>query len=83
MLVDSGRLVLLDADSKERPFESCSFLFTQGHTVGQMHCLIAHNDQNFFFAGDLVPAKEWLHLPVAMGYDRCAETGERKRRNPD
>jgi glyoxylase-like metal-dependent hydrolase (beta-lactamase superfamily II) len=39
-----------------------------------MHCLINYNNEKIFFAGDLIPAKEWLHLPVAMGYDRCAET---------
>ena len=74
VLINSGRLILLDENSSEKPFEDCEFIFTNGHTIGQMHCLISHKNEKFFFAGDLIPAKEWLHLPVAMGYDRCAET---------
>jgi glyoxylase-like metal-dependent hydrolase (beta-lactamase superfamily II) len=25
------------------------------------------------FAGDLVPARPWLHVPITMGYDRFPE----------
>lgn len=51
-----------------------SFIFSNGHTPGQLHILFELHDVNIFYAGDLIPGAPWLHLPVTMGYDRCAET---------
>ncbi|MBL6989594.1 MAG: MBL fold metallo-hydrolase [Bacteriovoracaceae bacterium] len=50
-----------------------SFLFSDGHTPGQMHALLHGSKQKLFFCGDLCPGTAWLHLPVTMGYDRYPE----------
>ena len=51
-----------------------SFMFTEGHTPGQMHILFQDEQgQKIFFAGDLIPGKAWAHLPITMGYDRYPE----------
>ena len=26
------------------------------------------------FCADLIPGRPWVHVPITMGYDRCAET---------
>lgn len=49
------------------------FIFTDGHTPGQMHTLVNGSHRNIFFSGDLIPGQQWVHLPVTMGYDRFAE----------
>ena len=63
---------------REKPPESLancmSFVFTEGHTPGQMHILFQDpKGQKIFFASDLIPGKAWAHLPVTMGYDRYPE----------
>lgn len=70
----SGRLLIID--SEELPgFDPkvLSFRFSSGHTPGHMHTLIRGSQQTMFFAGDLIPGKAWVHLPITMGYDRYAE----------
>jgi len=34
---------------------------------------IAHADSPILFITDLVPGAAWVHLPIAMGYDRFPE----------
>ena len=54
--------------------ENLSFIFTDGHTPGQMHLLFTDNTgEKIFFAGDLIPGRAWVHLPITMGYDRSPE----------
>jgi glyoxylase-like metal-dependent hydrolase (beta-lactamase superfamily II) len=74
----SGRLVLvngpsvngiLDPDVESR----LQFLFTNGHTPGQMHTVFHGESRSVVFAGDLIPGTPWVHLPITMGYDRFAE----------
>ncbi len=51
-----------------------SFIFTDGHTPGQMHTIFQNEKgQKIFFAGDLIPGRAWVHLPITMGYDRWPE----------
>lgn len=50
-----------------------SFRFTSGHTPGHMHTLVRGAQETILFAGDLIPGKAWVHLPITMGYDRYAE----------
>ena len=39
-----------------------------------MHTLFQdQQSQKIFFAGDLIPGKAWVHLPITMGYDRWPE----------
>lgn len=49
------------------------FRFSSGHTPGHMHTVIRGAEDTMIFAGDLIPGKAWVHLPITMGYDRYAE----------
>ncbi len=72
LLKESGRLELI-SEGQTLLNGFISFFFTHGHTPGHMHTVV-HGDKNkVIFAGDLVPGRAWVHLPVTMGYDRYAE----------
>jgi len=76
LLQQSGRLVLVPKDHTIHPEvfpEAISFLYSDGHTPGQMHVMVKGDKENLFFAGDLIPGKAWVHLPITMGYDRFPE----------
>jgi glyoxylase-like metal-dependent hydrolase (beta-lactamase superfamily II) len=49
------------------------FIYSHGHTPGQMHSLITGSEHRVLFAGDLIPGTAWVHLPITMGYDRFPE----------
>jgi len=74
----SGRLIVVDGTSHSDVLpNSISFTFTDGHTPGHMHT-IATSTRNgavhsIVFAGDLIPGRSWVHLPITMGYDRFPE----------
>ena len=34
---------------------------------------VPSNDGPIVFAGDLIPGRAWVHLPITMGYDRFPE----------
>lgn len=53
--------------------ERLQFIFTDGHTPGQMHVLLKGEKEQVFFCGDLVPGRAWVHASITMGYDRFAE----------
>ena len=74
-LKDSGRLLIVEGDKLPGVLEeNLSFIFTEGHTPGQMHLLFEDGSgHRIFFAGDLIPGKPWIHLPITMGYDRWPE----------
>ena len=73
-LVASGRLILVDSDTHPDVLpEFLSFRFTDGHTPGQMHTVVHGDSDKMVFAGDLVPGRAWVHVPVSMGYDRFPE----------
>lgn len=74
-LRQSGRLIIIKGDRLPDVLEEqLSFIFTDGHTPGQMHTLFEDGKgQKIFFAGDIIPGKAWVHLPVTMGYDRWPE----------
>lgn len=71
-LQDSGRLMLVDS-STIAGIDNLEFIFTDGHTPGQMHAVFHGNEQKIFFAGDLIPGAAWVHLPITAGYDRFPE----------
>lgn len=71
----SGRLLIVRSN-KDIPAEyqgKIEFIFTEGHTPGQMHTLVKAGRQPVFFCGDLIPGIAWVHLPITMGYDRFPE----------
>jgi glyoxylase-like metal-dependent hydrolase (beta-lactamase superfamily II) len=51
------------------------FLQSHGHTPGLLLTEISAGGKQgpLLVAGDLVPGKPWMHLPIAMGYDRFPE----------
>lgn len=74
LLIASGRLrILTDDHLKEFPREVLSFRISNGHTPGQVHTVINGGKQTLVYAGDLIPGKAWVHLPITMGYDRYPE----------
>ena len=74
LLKDSGRLILVGQDPLPELFrEQFEFIYSHGHTPGQMHTLVKGPREQMFFSGDLVPGRPWTHLPITMGYDRFPE----------
>ncbi len=74
LLLASGRLRIIEKnESSLQELPGIRFLFTSGHTPGQMHTVVANAHEQIVFAGDLIPGLAWVHLPVTMGYDRFAE----------
>ena len=57
-------------DQSDLPFE---FLYSDGHTPGQMHTLVRGPTNSILFCGDAIPGRHWLHTPITMGYDRFPE----------
>jgi glyoxylase-like metal-dependent hydrolase (beta-lactamase superfamily II) len=73
-LAASGRLVIVEGEEAPGIFPGrLAFLFSHGHTPGQMHTIFKGNKQAVFFAGDLIPGTPWVHTPITMGYDRFPE----------
>jgi len=68
LLQDSGRLHLIEQEQHEL-LPDIHFEFTDGHTPGMMHSIVA----NMVFCADLIPGKAWIHVPISMGYDRFPE----------
>jgi len=74
LLQASGRLRILNDDHlAEFPKELLSFRISEGHTPGQLHTVVRGQKQTLVYAGDLIPGKAWVHLPITMGYDRYPE----------
>lgn len=73
-LKESKRLIINEEKNIKHSFsDRLSFIYSNGHTPGQMHSLFKGNDSYIFFAGDLIPGVNWIHLPITMGYDRYPE----------
>lgn len=74
LLHASQRLIIIDEEKNAILGDRYSFMFSHGHTPGLLHTIIhTDNDGSVIFASDLIPGSHWVHLPVAMGYDRLAE----------
>ena len=76
LLENSGRLIVVEEQKtshKDVFPDQIEFVYSDGHTPGQMHTLVRGSSQSLFFAGDLIPGKAWVHLPITMGYDRYPE----------
>ena len=72
-LADSGRLEAVVGDHSETLGPTVRFHRSHGHTPGLLLAELATADGPLVFAGDLVPARPWVHLPITMGYDRFPE----------
>lgn len=74
LLESSGRLILIDGDEIPGSFENTiRFFRSDGHTPGQMHTIVSGEKDSIVYAGDLIPGRAWVNLPITMGYDRYAE----------
>lgn len=74
LLENSGRLVIVDGSTCSELYpDIISFHYTHGHTPGHMHTIASMGARRIIFAGDLIPGRAWVHLPITMGYDRFAE----------
>ncbi len=70
----SGRLEIIKRDGRSnRVPPQIEFFWSDGHTPGQMHCIVKGDQNTILFAGDLIPGSQWVHLPITMGYDRYPE----------
>lgn len=70
----TGRLTLVNEANPQTFFEGrLEFIFTNGHTPGQLHSVFHGRRETVVFCGDLVPGRAWVHLPITMGYDRNPE----------
>ena len=80
LLEASGRLEIVDGPQAQALGDSVRFHYSQGHTPGLMLAEILGperigNDAHggLLFCADLIPGRPWVHVPITMGYDRCAE----------
>ena len=74
LLESSGRMIVVDGTTHPMVLpDVISFHFTHGHTPGHMHTVASSREHRIVFAGDLIPGRAWVHLPITMGYDRFAE----------
>ncbi|KAF1710329.1 MBL fold hydrolase [Pseudoxanthomonas kalamensis DSM 18571] len=81
LLQDSGRLELVEGEHSRALGEAVRFSFSDGHTPGLMLAEVVGPSQvegqahgGVAFCADLIPGRFWVHVPITMGYDRCAET---------
>ena len=73
LLGDSGRLELVEGDVSPSLPSGYRLHFSHGHTPGLMLTEVPLACGPVVFAGDLIPGRPWVHLPITMGYDRFPE----------
>ncbi|MEO7934921.1 MAG: MBL fold metallo-hydrolase [Dokdonella sp.] len=73
LLLDSGRLEIVDGAHSNVLGESVRFEISNGHTPGLMLAEIIAREGGVVFCADLIPGRPWVHLPITMGYDRYPE----------
>ena len=73
LLKDSGRLEVVSENEPCRLGKGYRFHISHGHTPGLVLTEIEMPDGPIVFCGDLIPGVPWVHLPIAMGYDRFPE----------
>ena len=69
----SGRLLVVGEGDPSPLGPHDRIHWSHGHTPGLLLTELAMPDGPVVFAGDLVPGRPWVHLPVTMGYDRYPE----------
>lgn len=80
LLEASGRLEIVDGPYSQALGDTVRFHYSQGHTPGLMLAEILGPERvgneahgGLLFCADLIPGRPWVHVPITMGYDRCAE----------
>ncbi len=73
LLQESARLELIDDEKNSWLGPLFSFSTSDGHTPGMLLTELHLEQGNIVFAADLIPGAAWVHAPITMGYDRCAE----------
>ncbi|MBS0217357.1 MAG: MBL fold metallo-hydrolase [Proteobacteria bacterium] len=80
LLEASGRLEIVDGLHSRALGDTVRFHYSQGHTPGLMLAEILGPERvgneahgGLLFCADLIPGRPWVHVPITMGYDRCAE----------
>ncbi len=73
LLEGTGRLERVEGDVSKTLGPAYRLHFSDGHTPGLMLVEVPSADGPIVFAGDLVPGRPWVHLPITMGYDRYPE----------
>jgi glyoxylase-like metal-dependent hydrolase (beta-lactamase superfamily II) len=81
LLQASGRLELVEGAHAQALGDAVRFAYSDGHTPGLMLAEIVGPERvggdahgGVVFCADLIPGRPWVHVPITMGYDRCAET---------
>jgi glyoxylase-like metal-dependent hydrolase (beta-lactamase superfamily II) len=73
LLEASGRLEIVRGDRSAVLGDGYRFHYSDGHTPGLLLTEVEGAEGPLVFAGDLVPGRPWVHLPITMGYDRYPE----------
>ena len=73
LLLDSGRLELVEGDTSKTLGDAVRFHHSDGHTPGLMLPEIVAEKDGVVFCADLIPGRPWVHVPITMGYDRYPE----------
>ena len=73
LLIDSGRLEIVEGAHSEVLGDAVRFEISNGHTPGLMLAEIVSEKGGVVFCADLIPGRPWVHLPITMGYDRFPE----------
>ncbi len=73
LLIDSGRLELVEGPTSRTLGDAVRFEISNGHTPGLMLGEIVAERGGVVFCADLIPGRPWVHLPITMGYDRFPE----------
>ncbi|MDP1834503.1 MAG: MBL fold metallo-hydrolase [Chlamydiales bacterium] len=73
LLIDSGRLKLVEGLTHPDLDFGVSFRYSEGHTPGLMLASLELDTGPLVFVSDLIPGMPWMHLPITMGYDRYPE----------
>ncbi len=73
LLENSQRVLAINTPTHELLGSDYHFFYTDGHTPQMLHTAVDMPKGPVVFAADLIPGTPWVHLPIAMGYDRAAE----------
>ncbi|MCB9765518.1 MAG: MBL fold metallo-hydrolase [Alphaproteobacteria bacterium] len=73
LLVESGRLEVVDGDHTPALGDDYRLHYSDGHTPGLMMTEIPGTSGPILYASDLIPGRAWVHTSITMGYDRFPE----------
>lgn len=72
LLSDSFKLNLPDGDTEIIP--GVTLVLAKGHSEGMQMVRIEDEDTLVYYAGDIIPSRYHLNLPVISAYDLCRKT---------